>query len=124
MVRNILAVVIGYALWSGLWIGAGEGIKAASPQSILEDGTVQSSGILLVILAASVVISLVSGYCAAVIARAKPFGPVLILGLALLATGIPIQMSVWDRMPVWYHLTFLILLVPGVLVGSNLRRKT
>jgi len=81
-------------------------------------------GVLLAFLAASIVISLGSGFCAALIARMRPFIPVLVLGLALLATGIPIQMGYWDKMPLWYHLSFLILLIPGVMMGVTPRRTS
>ncbi len=122
MVRNIVAVVVGYAVWSALWIAAGAAIRVAAPNSIREDATVESTVILLLMLVSSIVISLGSGLCSAMISRFRPFLPVLVLGFALLATGIPIQMAYWDKMPVWYHLSFLVLLVPGVLIGASLRR--
>ena len=40
----------------------------------------------------------------------------------MLAVGIGVQAGSWNLMPVWYHLTFLALLVPGALIGAKLRR--
>ena len=41
--------------------------------------------------------------------------------LALLAVGVPVQVSAWETLPVWYHLVFLAALVPFSVVGAWLR---
>jgi hypothetical protein len=38
----------------------------------------------------------------------------------LLATGLGVQSSAWSQLPVWYHLAFLALLIPGCLGGMRL----
>ena len=43
-----------------------------------------------------------------------------VLAALLLATGIPVQLSVWNDLPVWYNLAFLILLVPETVFGASL----
>ncbi len=35
--------------------------------------------------------------------------------------GMSVQAAVWNLMPVWYHLVFLGLLVPGCLLGARLK---
>lgn len=74
---------------------------------------------LLGAIVLSVVASLGSGALCALIARRSSRGPGLVLGLALLATGIAVQASVWKLEPIWYHLTFLVLLVPLTLLGAS-----
>jgi hypothetical protein len=39
----------------------------------------------------------------------------------LLLMGIGFEVSAWQLTPVWYHLVFLVLLVPAVLYGGRLR---
>ena len=37
-----------------------------------------------------------------------------------LSFGIFIQYQYWDKMPLWYHLPFLAMLVPGIILGGIL----
>jgi hypothetical protein len=76
---------------------------------------------LLLTLALSCLYSLCAGYGAAWIAgRGDP--PLGIgAGLALLAVGLGVQLSVWDTIPVWYHVIFLALLVPLCAMGARFR---
>ena len=41
-----------------------------------------------------------------------------VVAVLLRATGVGVQASVWTLMPVWYHLGFLGLLVPGCLCSA------
>jgi hypothetical protein len=43
-----------------------------------------------------------------------------IFGLLLLAAFIPQHMRLWPLFPVWYHLTFLLTIVPLVMLGWRL----
>ena len=49
-------------------------------------------------------------------------------GIVLLALFIPGHYRIWDKFPVWYHLTFLVSLLPLTLLGAALNhgvgRKT
>jgi len=44
------------------------------------------------------------------------------LGLLVLAAFLPEHIYVWNQLPVWYHLTFLLTLVPLVVIGARLPR--
>jgi hypothetical protein len=90
------------------------------PGLIQEDGRVESAGILLLLIVLSVVFSVVSGYVAALIALTGARGAALGLGLLLLAVGIFVQVQAWDALPLWYHVGFLALLLPGALIGGRL----
>jgi hypothetical protein len=52
---------------------------------------------------------------------AAPWLPA-VLGCALLALFLPEHYKLWNRLPVWYHLTFLCSLIPLALLGANLPR--
>lgn len=47
----------------------------------------------------------------------------LIVSAILLALFLPIHISIWPSFPVWYHLTFLLTIIPAVLAGANLSRR-
>ncbi len=51
-------------------------------------------------------------------ARWLPF----LLGFALLVLFLPEHHRIWNRLPVWYHLTFLCSLIPLTLLGARLQR--
>lgn len=69
-------------------------------------------------LALSIAASLASGVVAAIAGGESARGAVLGNALLLLATGIFVQAGLWSSMPVWYHLIFLVLLVPMTLLGG------
>jgi hypothetical protein len=33
---------------------------------------------------------------------------------------LPVHIAIWSKFPVWYHLTFLLTIIPAVLVGALL----
>jgi hypothetical protein len=44
-------------------------------------------------------------------------------GILLLCLFIPGHYRIWDKFPVWYHLTFLVSLLPLTLLGAALNRR-
>jgi hypothetical protein len=44
----------------------------------------------------------------------------LILGSVVFAMFVPLHIAIWSKFPVWYHLTFLLTIIPAVLVGALL----
>ncbi len=81
----------------------------------------RGAGVLLALLVLSVIASVASGYLTTVIAQDPSITPGLILGVILLIVGILVQRSAWNLMPLWYHLVFLGLLIPGSVLGWWLR---
>ena len=121
MVRNILAVLAGFAVWTVLWLASNAAVAAAVPSAFGEDGSTTNAGILVLFLVLSVVFSITAGYLCAMLAREKPRRLAWVLGVLLLAVGIAVQIQFWGVMPIWYHLLFLALLIPGVLFGAKIR---
>ena len=120
MIRAILGIVVGFLIWSAIWVGGGM-LFLTEAQKTMKEGKFYDQTMPLVgAIALSVVASLVSGALCALIARKKSRGPALALALALLGTGVAVQASVWKLEPVWFHLTFLLVLVPMTLAGAGL----
>jgi hypothetical protein len=46
----------------------------------------------------------------------------LIPGLVLLAFFIPDHVMLWDKFPIWYHLWFLLSLVPLTYLGNSIAK--
>lgn len=117
MVRAIVSVIVGYALWTAGWLAGNALLFPAATAAAGRGERVDGVGVLLGLLALSVGCSLAAGAAAGALARRTR--PVLVLAVLLLLTGVGVQASVWARMPVWYHLPFLALLVPATLLGSR-----
>jgi len=122
--RAVIGVIVGYAAWTAVFLGAGALLAVLYPdeRAAFDDGGDYRATVpLLLSLVSSVVASLAAGFSTAAIAGKR--GAVLVMALLLLATGIGVQASVWSRMPVWYHLVFLALLVPVCLAAGRPRRS-
>ena len=121
MLKIILGIIGGFVVWSILWV-AGDAVLRTVWTSYDESVKTMnlSFSMLIMPLILSVIVSIISGYIAALIARENTKSP-LILGIILLIVGVLVQMSVWEQIPLWYHLTFLILLVPMTILGGKLK---
>ena len=123
MIRNILAVIAGSAAWTVLWLGMNAALRSASLLPADATKRIDAAPPLLIMLVGSVVFSIVGGYVTAAIANGETYKPVLVLCALQLAMGIFFQAQAWRLMPLWYHLPFLLLLVPATLLGGWLRLK-
>ena len=124
MLRIVLGVVAGFFVWSILWVGTDAVLKAvwAGYKENVEAMSF-SPAMLIVPLILSAVCSITAGFVAALIAGENSKSP-LILGALLLIAGIFAQMGVWDKIPLWYHLAFWILLIPMTVLGGKLISQT
>ena len=133
MLRVILGIVAGFIAWSILWVGSDQVLIAMSPdwygahQHGFERAMVNKTAftadntILIMHLVRAVIITLISGFLAAFIARGNrnaPFG----LGVLLLVFGAFVQTMAWNYIPIWYHVVFLALLIPVSVLGGRLKR--
>ena len=118
MPRIALGVVIGFIAWTAIWLAANFAIAAAG--GLTDQGQVAAPWALPVALVVSVAASAVSGLVAGRLARRSVVTTGVLLGILLLLVGIGVQVSNWDAMPLWYHLSFLILLVPATVAGARL----
>jgi hypothetical protein len=132
MVRMILAVVVGFIAWSILWVGTDMFLGSISPewygahQAGLATAMTNTmpysvdSTILMIGIVRSLIISFIAGFLTAYIAG-ENIRPTLLLGILLLIVGILVQAMQWNYIPLWYHVIFLILLVPATVFGGMLR---
>lgn len=123
MIRNIFAVLAGSAAWTVLWLGMNAALRSASLLPADATKRIDAAPPLLIMLVGSVVFSVVAGYTTAAVATGASYTPVLVLCALQLATGIFFQAQAWQLMPLWYHVPFLLLLIPATLLGGWLHLR-
>lgn len=117
MVKQGMGIVAGYLTWTVIFLGGSAVLRAALAGVHDAEGFTTDLTALLLYLLLSFAASFLAGFATArLVGRGRP---VLILAVLLLATGIPVQLSAWDRIPVWYNLIFLAMLVPLTLMGGR-----
>jgi len=119
--KQVLAVVTGYVLWSILWLGLNQALLLLGVLTPSSTEPLTSSKPLLVLLIGSVLLSLASGYVTARIAASAWAPCAIVLGVLLLLTGIYVEIQLWYRIPLWYHVSFLALLIPMTFLGARMR---
>jgi hypothetical protein len=122
--KQILGVVAGFILWSVLWLGYNQVLLMLGLMPANNTDPFTDPKPLVLLLVGSALISLVSGYVTARIAGFSWALPVAALGMLLLATGIFVQLKLWYLIPLWYHLTFLVLLFPMTVLGARIRARS
>lgn len=120
MARNVLASTLGYMVWTAFFLGSAAVIRSMMPSVHDEAGFTSDVTALSLLLLISVIASLLAGYAAARAALVPKTTWVWVTAIALLATGIPVQLSTWDQVPVWYNVIFLALLVPATIIGGRI----
>ncbi|MCX5690445.1 MAG: hypothetical protein NTV94_11795 [Planctomycetota bacterium] len=118
MIRAAIAVIVGYIVWSAIWVGANAALFSGAAEAVSKQEPVTQMPVLLGLLVTSVICSLVAG---AVCGGIKPsVSAAAVLGALLLLTGIGVQSSLWNLMPLWYHAAFLLLLIPVTMQAARL----
>lgn len=123
MLRAALGVIAGYATWSIIWIAANALLFKEAAEVVGRGEPYMRTSPYIGVLVVSLVCSLAGGAVCAVIAGKKATPAAVVTGVLLLLTGIGVQAGVWTLMPVWYHLSFLALLIPVTLAGARLAAR-
>jgi len=113
-------VIVGFVVWSVLWLGSNQVLQVAFPDAFTADDVATGSTVLLIALALSVLFSVLAGWLTARMAKTPDNRPAVYLGILLLIVGIAVQAAYWDAMPLWYHLAFLLLLLPAAMLGGGM----
>ena len=134
MLRIILGIIAGFFVWLIAWF-AGEkiisavwpefGVHQAAFQAAIENGgpfTADTRMLFTHIVLASIV-SVISGFLAALIAGENKRAP-LVLGFLLLALGLLKVVMSWPYVPLWYHVIFTAILLPMAILGGKLKTTT
>lgn len=119
MARNLLGVIAGLVFWFAVAAVAGAILRAMWPAYVsVAEAMAFTLPMLLARLAIGVFATIAMGFVAARIAQSTVAR--LIPGIVLVLMFIPQHVMLWEKFPVWYHLWFLLTLVPLTYVGNSL----
>jgi len=120
MARGVAGVAAGLVAWIVVATGANIALRAAMPgYAVAETPMTFTLAMMFARLLLGAASSVVAGAVTAWIAQGNARAP-WILGGVLVALFIPVHIGLWDKYPVWYHLTFLVSLLPFTLLGAAL----
>ena len=119
MGKNIAGVVAGLVAFLAIVAVAGIVMRGAWPEyARVADAMTFTLPMMIARLMIGALATIAAGLMTAVIARGSTFVR-LAPGLLLLAAFIPQHIMLWEKFPVWYHLTFLVSLVPLTYLGGT-----
>jgi hypothetical protein len=122
MAKNILGVVAGLVIWVVAVSVAGLIMRAAWPAyASVADAMTFTLPMMIARLSIGAVATVAAGWVAGTITRRSTIATVL-PGVLLLVAFIPEHISLWEKFPVWYHLTFLLSLIPLTFAGGKMAR--
>ena len=120
MKRSIVAFAGGVVVWILVASLINRTLRLGLPgYSAAEPALMFTLAMKLARLTMGALASLAAGATAGAIAPSSRRVP-SILGSVVLALFIPSHIFLWAKFPVWYHLTFLVTLVPLVVLGARI----
>lgn len=122
MLRSILAIIVGFLLWTALWLGSNALLTSVFPQWYGSEGQALSTTPLIFGLIDTILFSLLAGYLTTRIAN--KMRPVWILSIIQFAIGLLVTILFRETAPLWYHSLFLLVLIPSHLLGGYLSHKS
>jgi hypothetical protein len=119
MARGILGVVGGLLTFMAVVAVAGIIMRGAWPEyARVADAMTFTLPMMIARLTIGALATLAAGLVTAVIAKRSMLVRVA-PGLLLLVAFIPQHVMLWEKFPIWYHLTFLLSLVPLTYLGGS-----
>ena len=131
MVRIVLGVIAGFFSWLIVWFGSEKILSTIWPEGFgahqrAFEAAVKNGGpftaatsLLLTHIVLGSIVSVMSGFLAALVAGGNPRAP-LVLGFLLLALGVVKVVMSWAYVPIWYQVIFTALLIPMTIMGGKL----
>ena len=135
MVPIVLGVIAGFFSWLIVWFGSEKILSTIWPEGFgahqrAFEAAVKNGGpftaatsLLLTHIVLGSIVSVMSGFLAALIAGENKRAP-LVLGFLLLAVGLLKAVMSWQYVPIWYHVIFTAILLPMAIMGGKLITNT
>jgi hypothetical protein len=119
MGKQILGVVVGLTVWFVAAVVAGVLLRSVWPEYVAASGDMSFTlPMKLTRLSIGALTTLAAGAVTALLARSSRTA--VVTGALLLVMFIPQHISLWDKFPIWYHLTFLTSLIPLAVGGGRI----
>lgn len=124
MMKTIVSVVAGFFVFFAVMYFVGFIMRSSWPDyAAVSEAMTFTLPMLFARLAIGLIASFFAGYVTSMLAP-KPIAAGIAVGVVLLVFFIPVHVSLWDSFPVWYHLFFLLSLIPLTVAGARMRRET
>jgi hypothetical protein len=122
MLRTLASIVAGLVTWGLVVTVLDFALRAGIPgYHAAEPALAFTLPMKIARLLEAAITSVVAGYVIAVIAPASRYAP-WIAGIVLLAVFVPEHIHIGSKLPLWYHLAFLVTLAPLIAAGAQLYR--
>ena len=122
MWRAVASIICGLVTWAVVATVLNFGLRAAIPGYHTAEATLLFTPMMKAgRLIEAAIASLVAGAAGSLVAPSKSWAPWLV-GFVVLAMFLSVHVQLWSRFPVWYHLTFLLSIVPLAGLGGLLAR--
>ena len=120
MKRSILACLAGLLTWIVVVTAINRVLRLSLPDYTAAEHTLQFTLLMKwARLSMAIVTSVVAGAVTRWISSSGRWVPAIV-GTVVLAMFLPVHIALWSKFPVWYHLTFLLTIIPAVLTGALL----
>ena len=118
MLKNLVGVLAGLVVWMIVVTIAGFILRVSWPAyASVASAMTFTLPMMIARLSIGAFATIAMGVVTAVIARSVIAK--LMPGVLMLALFIPQHVALWQKFPVWYHLTFLISLIPLTYLGAH-----
>jgi hypothetical protein len=120
MKRSILASLAGLLTWLVVVSLINRLLRLSLPGYTAAEHTLQFTlGMKGARLVMAIVTSVAAGAITGWISPSNRWPPWTVGGVVL-AMFLPVHIAIWNKFPVWYHLTFLLTIIPAVVLGALL----
>lgn len=124
MWRTVAAIITGFVAWIVIVTILNFGLRLWLPGYVHAEPTMLfTMGMKIARLSIAALTSVAAGALVRAVAPVSSSAP-WILGLLLLVMFIPEHVHLWQKFPIWYHLTFLVTLAPLVALGAQLGSRS
>lgn len=123
MIRSVLAVLSAPVVYGIVCVPVNTLIVKLFPSHFDEQWVTRQPALLVLLVSLTVVFAGAAGFVGGWIARENVMAHAAVMCVVQFAIGIAVQRQFWDVLPLWYHLTFFVLLVVGTLGGASLVQR-
>jgi hypothetical protein len=121
--RPLVAIVSGVFAWFLIATASNAGLRLLlTGYSSVETSMQFTLGMMVARLLLGALASIGAGYATVCISRTR-FIPPLVVGVLLTAVFVPVHYGLWNKFPIWYHVVFLVSLVPMTALGAIAKRR-
>jgi hypothetical protein len=118
MLRVAGGVIAGLVTWALVATLLNFGLRLTIPGYHAAEATLQFTLAMKIgRLVEAAIASIAAGAAVALVAPRSRWAPAL-MGLIVLGMFLPVHLRLWDKFPIWYHLAFLVPLVPLAAAGG------